>query len=167
MRELWLPLFIKKMTDFKHQVAQLIEDGLAEKQGVFLVDFFVTQDRKILITLDGDKEVTLQDCIDISRAVEHNLDREEIDFELEVASSGVGTPLKLARQYKKNIGRQLIVKTAEGTLNGLLSDANENNITLEWTERQPKKIGKGKETVKITKEISYNEIVEAIVTITF
>jgi len=167
MRELWLPLFITKMTDFKHQVAQLIESGLAEKQEVFLVDFSVTEDKKILIVLDGDKEVTLQDCIDISRAVEHNLDREEIDFELEVASAGVGTPLKLARQYKKNIGRQLIVRTAEETFNGLLFTANENSISLEWTERQPKKIGKGKETIKINKEISYNEIVEAIVTITF
>lgn len=155
------------MTEFNAKVKQLVDDGLAVKQGFFLVELSITQDRKITIKLDGDEEVTLQDCIDISRAVEHNLDRDEIDFELEVASSGVGSPLKLARQYKKNIGRNLSVHTSKETFNGLLADANEHHITLTWAERQPKKIGKGKETIKIIKEVSYEEILEATVTITF
>jgi len=155
------------MIDFKHQVVSLIESGLSEKPDVFLVDLNISATKKIIVTLDGDKGVTLQDCIDISRAVEHNLDREEIDFELEVASSGVGSPLKLARQYKKNIGRQLQVKSANEIFNGLLVEADEKQITLEWTTRMPKKVGKGKETVQIKKDILYNDIVEAIVTITF
>jgi ribosome maturation factor RimP len=72
----------------------------------------------------------LQDCIDISRAYRNNLDREEQDFSLEVASVGVGSPLKFVRQYKKNIGRTLIVKLATETIEAQLVDANDNFITL-------------------------------------
>ena len=121
----------------------------------------------MLSKLDGDNGVTLQDCIDISRAIEHNLDREEQDFSLEVASGGVSAPLKLVRQYKKNIGRTLQVKTATDIITAELADANEEFITLVWTAREPKKIGKGKETVEKRQEIPYTDIKEAIVTITF
>ena len=122
---------------------------------------------KIIVTLDGDQGVTLQDCIDISRAIKINLDREEQDFSLEVASAGVPTPLKLVRQYKKNIGRTLKVKTATDVIEAVLADANDEFITLTWTAREPKKIGKGKETVEKKIELPYSEIKEAIVTITF
>ncbi len=46
----------------------------------------------------------------ISRAIEHNIDREEHDFSLEVMSSGATTPLVNKRQYKKNLKRDLICK---------------------------------------------------------
>ena len=97
------------------------------------------------MTLDGDNGVALQDCIDISRAIENNLDREEQDFSLEVASVGVGSPLKMVRQYKKNVGRTVIVKLATETIEAELVEANDNFIILSWKAREPKKIGKGKE----------------------
>ena len=55
----------------------------------------------------------LKDCMKVSRAIEHNLDREEEDFSLEVASAGATSPLVLPRQYTKNIGRKLKVKPEE------------------------------------------------------
>ncbi len=152
---------------FKEQVKQLLDAGLAEKPSVFLTDFTITDANKIIITLDGDNGVQLQDCMDISRAIEHNLDREEIDFGLEVASVGVGTPLKMTRQYIKNIGRMLIVKVGDQTIEAILTNANEENITLSWEAREPKKLGKGKETVQKIEQISYADITEAIVTVTF
>jgi ribosome maturation factor RimP len=152
---------------FKDKVYQLLENGLLEKPSLFLVDVSISDSYKILITLDGDNGVTLQDCIDISRAVEHNLDREEQDFSLEVASAGVSTPLKLVRQFKKNIGRSLKVKTTTETIEAVLEQANEETITLSWTSREPKKIGKGKETVEHKREIPYTDIKEAIVIIIF
>ena len=161
-----MPLFIATMT-FKEQVKQLLDAGLAEKPSVFLTDFTITDANKIIITLDGDNGVQLQDCMDISRAIEHNLDREEIDFGLEVASVGVGTPLKMTRQYINNVGRTLIVKVGDETIEALLTAANEENITLSWEAREPKKIGKGKETVQKNEQISYTNIKEAIVTVTF
>lgn len=152
---------------FKEKVEQLLNESLAEKPEIFLVDLTITDSFKIIISLDGDNGVNLQDCIDISRAVESNLDREEQDFSLEVASVGVGTPLKFKRQYFKNIGRMLIVKLASDKIEAQLVDANEEFITLEWQAREPKKIGKGKETVQKKLEVPYTDIKEAIVTVTF
>jgi ribosome maturation factor RimP len=152
---------------FKEKVNQLLLEGLKDKPSVFLIDLTITDSFKIIVTLDGDTGVVLQDCIDVSRAIEHNLDREEQDFSLEVASVGVGSPLKIVRQYKKNIGRTLIVKVASEIIEAQLVEANDDFITLAWEAREPKKLGKGKETVQKRQEIPYSEIKEAIVTVTF
>lgn len=166
MREALLPSFYKNMT-FKEQVSKLLNDVLSEKQEIFLIDLTISDSYKIIVTLDGDKGVNLQDCIDVSRIIENNLDREEHDFELEVASVGVGSPLKLKRQYIKNIGRTLKVKTEKETIEAELIDADEQKIVLSWAAREPKKIGKGKETVQKKLELPYSDIIEAVVTINF
>jgi ribosome maturation factor RimP len=161
-----VPLFIKIMT-FKDKVNDLLTEVLRDKPSVFLIDLAITDSFKIIVTLDGDTGVALQDCIDVSRAIENNLDREEQDFSLEVASVGVGSPLKMVRQYKKNVGRTLIVKLATQTIEAELVEANDNFIILSWKAREPKKVGKGKETVQKKQEIPYTDIKEAIVTVTF
>ncbi len=161
-----MPLFIKNMT-FKEKVLELLNNGLAEKPSLFLIDLSIDAANKITVILDGDNGVNLQDCIDISRAIEHNLDREELDFSLDVASAGVSLPLKMVRQYKKNIGRTVKVKTEKEIFEAELANADEDKITLTWTAREPKKLGKGKETVVKTQEIKYLEIKEAIVTVKF
>ena len=152
---------------FKEKVAGLLDAALDENPSIFLIDLNVQDGGKIIVTLDGDEGVTLQDCIDVSRAIEHNLDREEKDFSLEVASAGATSPLKLVRQYKKNIGRTLNVRTESETIEEEITDANDEFITLEWEAREPKKVGKGKETVQKKQEIKYSEIKEATVTIKF
>jgi ribosome maturation factor RimP len=152
---------------FKEKVNGLLVEALSEKPSVFLIDLTITDNFKIIVSLDGDNGVALQDCIDISRAIENNLDREEQDYSLEVASVGVGSLLKFVRQYKKNVGRTLIVKLATETIEAELVEANDNFIILSWKAREPKKVGKGKETVQKRQEIPYTEIKEAIVTVTF
>ncbi|MCZ8197744.1 MAG: ribosome assembly cofactor RimP [Flavobacterium sp.] len=152
---------------FKEKVFSLLEEGLKEKPSIFLIDLTITDSYKIIVTLDGDNGVQLQDCIDISRTLENNLDREEQDFSLEVASVGVGSPLKMARQYIKNIGRTLIVKLETETIEAELVEVTDNFITLSWQAREPKKIGKGKETVQKRQEIPFSDIKQAVVTVTF
>jgi ribosome maturation factor RimP len=166
MREALLPSFYTTMA-FRDKILQLLEEVLKEKPSLFLVDLTVTETFKVIVTLDGDNGVNLQDCIDISRAIDNNLDREEQDYALEVASAGVSTPLKMVRQYRKNIGRTLKVKTATETIEALLEQVSDESIVLSWTAREPKKIGKGKETVEHKREIPYSDIKEAIVTIIF
>ena len=90
---------------FKESVIQLLEEGLEERPDLFLIDFKVGEDNAIKIVIDGDNGVLVEDCMFISRAIEHNLDREEEDFSLEVLSAGVSEPLTQGRQYKKNLGR--------------------------------------------------------------
>ena len=161
-----LPSFYTTMA-FKDKISGLLEEALKEKPSLFLVDLTITEAFKVIVTLDGDNGVNLQDCIDVSRAVDNNLDREEQDYALEVASAGVSTPLKLVRQYRKNIGRTLKVKTTTETIEAVLEQVSDESIVLSWTAREPKKIGKGKETVEHKREIPYSEIKEAIVTIIF
>jgi ribosome maturation factor RimP len=152
---------------FKEKVNLLLTEVLAEKPSLFLIDLAITDAFKVIITLDDDNGVVLQDCIDISRAIDLSLDREEQDYSLEVASAGVSSPLKKIRQYKKNIGRTLIVKTNTENIEAELVEANDDFVILAWKAREPKKIGKGKETVEKTLEIPYGDIKEAIVTVTF
>ncbi len=152
---------------FKEKVNGLVIEGLLEKPSIFLIDLNITDNFKIIVNLDGDNGVALQDCIDISRFIENNLDREEQDFSLEVASVGIGSPLKMIRQYKKNVSRTLIVKLETETIEAELVEANDNFIILSWKARETKKIGKGKETVLKRLEIPYIEIKEAVVTVTF
>lgn len=152
---------------FKDKVASLLEKGLEEHPSLFLIELSITGANKVVVTLDGDNGVTLQDCIDISRAIEHNLDREEEDFSLEVASAGATTPMVNPRQYKKNIGRTLKVKTADQEIEAEITEANDEHIVLEWKAREPKQIGKGKETVQKRVEIPYADIKEAVVVIKF
>ena len=167
MREAVLPSFYKIMT-FKEKVVYLLNQGLEDKPSLFLTNLTITDANKIIVTLDGDNGVQLQDRIDVSRSIDSNLDREELDFSLEVASVGIGSPLTMLRQYKKNVGRMLIVKLQKGTtIEAKLDAATDEHIVLSWEAREPKKIGKGKETVQKRQEIPYNEIKEAIVTIIF
>ncbi len=158
--------FYTDMT-FKEKVSGILEEALEQKPSLFLIDLTITDAFKIIVTLDGDNGVTLQDCIDVSRVVENGLDREEQDFLLEVASAGATSPLRMPRQFKKNIGRKLKVTTAAEKIEANITDANDEFIVLEWTAREPKQIGKGKETVQKRAEIKYEDIKEAIVIITF
>ena len=152
----------------REKVAQLLESALEENKSLFLIDLNISEDNQIRVILDGDKGVTVDDCIAISRAIEHNLDREDYDFSLEVMSAGVSEPLTLPRQFKKNIGRTLKVKTtADQKIEGELIAANEESCTLKWTARETKPVGKGKVTVQKEATVPYKEIMEAKVMITF
>lgn len=145
----------------------LLEAALAENPSLFLIDLDISSTNHIKVIIDGDEGVKVEDCILVSRAIEGELDREEEDFSLEVLSAGVSEPLKLVRQYKKNLGRSLKVKTAEETFEGSLTNVDETAITLKWKAREPKPIGKGKITVEKKAEVPYTNIVEAKVMITF
>ncbi|MBA6313376.1 ribosome assembly cofactor RimP [Cellulophaga baltica] len=152
---------------FKEKVLGLLEDALKENESLFLIDFTIGPANKINIILDGDAGVNLTDCIAISRAIDQSLDREEEDFSLEVASVGATTPMVMPRQYKKNIGRELEVKTLDGKFEGILTAANNQGITLEWKAREPKPVGKGKVTVQKKQEFNFSDIQEAKVIIKF
>ncbi|MEE9363895.1 MAG: ribosome assembly cofactor RimP [Cellulophaga sp.] len=148
-------------------ITPLLEGALEEDESLFLIDFTITSDNKVLVVLDGDNGVTVADCMRVSRAIEPNIDRDEIDFGLEVASAGAASPLKVARQYIKNIGRTLEVKTMSSKFEGKLAAATEDSIVLEWKAREPKPVGKGKVTVQKKQEIALSDIQEAKVVLKF
>ncbi len=151
----------------KDKAQKLLEEALLENPSLFLIDYKISPDNSIEVVIDGDEGVKVEDCIAISRAIEHNLDRDKEDFSLQVMSAGVSEGLRHIRQYKKNLGRKLKIKTNEGTIEGELISVTENAVALTWKTREPKPVGKGKVTVLKEATVAYESIVEAKVMITF
>jgi ribosome maturation factor RimP len=152
---------------FNTTVKNLLNEALEERSDLFLIDFTISNDQSINIIIDGDNGVRVEDCMFISRAIEHNIDREEHDFSLEVASNGATAPLVLPRQFVKNIGRTLDVRTKTESIEAALINASNEGIELSWKAREQKPVGKGKVTVQKNAKIAYNDIVEAKVMIKF
>lgn len=148
-------------------VKNLVDVAIDKRSELFLTDFNCSQSNQITVVIDGDEPVSVSDCIAISREVEGQLDREIEDFSLQVTSAGVASPLIMPRQYIKNIGRKLKIKTADNVYKADLVKADQNGIEIQWKQREPKPIGKGKHTVQKKLELDYNEIEEAKVMIIF
>lgn len=151
----------------QQRVEALLGAALERRPDLFSISLKVGQDQAIRIVLDGDSGVSLKDCMEISRAVEHELDREEYDFSLEVSSAGATEPLVMPRQFSKNVGRTLQVQTAESEFRGTLDKVGDQEITLTWKAREPKPVGKGKQTVRKEASIPFSEIQQAKVVLKF
>ena len=144
--------------NFKEKVEALVQEALVENPSLFLIDLTIGGDNSIRVLLDGDQGVTLETCIQVSRKVEHNLDREENNFSIEVSSCGVGEPLTIPRQFIKNVSRKLeVIDSEDKQVQGTLVEATDTTFTLEWKAREPKPIGKGKVTVTKTREFQYGQ----------
>ena len=114
----------------KNVVSGIVNEWLEDKE-YFLVDVSVSPDDKIVVEIDHAEGVWIDDCVELSRFIESKLDREEEDYELEVGSAGIGQPFKVLQQYLIHIGKEVEVLTREGKkLEGVLKDANEENMTL-------------------------------------
>lgn len=148
-------------------VKDIVDEALALNESLYLIELSISVNNKVQVVVDGDNGVPLSECIRISRSINDNFDREVEDFSLEVATPDIAHPLKVKRQYLKNISRILKVKTAEEELEGTLIEADDDKIVLQWKAREPKPIGKGKVTVEKTATIEYKDIREAKVKIVF
>lgn len=154
--------------DFRAKVEQLVHEFLETRKDLYLVDLKISAGDDIAVILDGDEGLSLQDCLDASRAVEFNLDREEHDFSLQVMSPGLSEPLKLPRQFKKNMGREIeVLLNSDEKIQGEVVAVDDEKVTVVLRYRRPKLIGKGKEDVVENKEIPYTEIKKALVVIKF
>ena len=173
MRRLRKKAFFRSVTsnvimDFRAKVEQLVHEFLETRKDLYLVDLKISAGDDITVILDGDEGLSLQDCLDASRAVEFNLDREEHDFALQVMSPGLSEPLKLPRQFKKNMGREIeVLLNSDEKIQGEVVAVDDEKVTVVLKYRRPKLIGKGKEDVVENKEIPYTEIKKALVVIKF
>lgn len=151
--------------DLNEQIRTLAEPILSSDQ--FIVDIVASGksgQRKIALIVDGDQGITIDDCAEISRQLSKALDDSQLiesNYLLEVSTPGVEHPLRMKRQYIKNIGRRLKVKLKEKLLEGKLSAVNENEITL----IEETGTGKKKETQEHV--IPFSEIDKAFVLISF
>lgn len=149
------------------QIQELIAERLVEKN-CFVVYLDVKPGNNIQLELDSPEGISISDCIDFSRQIEHNLDREVEDFELHVSSPGLDKPLRVFQQYQKNIGRELsVILLDDKKVEGKLEEVNENEIKLTYTVTE-KIEGKKKKLKKIIEEIiPFTNIKESTIIISF
>ena len=115
----------------KLKVMEIVRDTL-EGSDKYLVNLKITTDNRIFVDIDGDNGINIDDCIELSRAIEGQLNRDEEDFELNVSSAGADSPLRMPRQYKRHIGRQLDINLNDGrVLHGRLQEADDSQIVIE------------------------------------
>lgn len=134
----------------------------------FITELKIGSDAHIQICIDGIQAITLADCVQLSRYLESHLDRDQYDFRLDVSSPGATSPLTDQRQYAKHLGRILRVTLEDGSVVcGNLSACLDTEITLAYSIREPKPIGKGKHTVHKSTTFPFSQIRNAVVQLPF
>lgn len=127
-------------------------DEKLEGTDFFIVDIDISTANKISVEMDGDNGFPISECINFSRQIEGNLDREVEDFSLEVSSPGLNKPFRLTRQYLKNLNKTVLVKSAEGVdVKGLLTYADDTKISVQTSRKE--RLEKKKKKVEIVEDI--------------
>jgi ribosome maturation factor RimP len=141
-----VPFFIsrKSMETPVQAIEKMLQDMLANDPAYFLVEIRVKPTNNVKLFLDGDQGVTIEKCISWNRALYRRIEEENLypdgNFSLEVSSPGVDEPLKMLRQYKKNVGRSVEVILKDGIkVTGKMTDVSEEAITVEETKGKNKK----------------------------
>jgi ribosome maturation factor RimP len=159
--------------NIEKRVALLVEEKIADRPELFIVDIKMLPSRKLIILMDGDAGIGIADCAAISRFVGFKLEEDNVieeAYNLEVSSPGIDTPLTLIRQYSKNIGRELSIKMTDGTLReGKLLSVEEDSIVINELIKAVRKTAgeKGKKAEVIESTIPLNQIAETKVVISF
>ena len=113
------------------QTVKALVDQWLEGKSYFLTDLVIDDNDRIVVEIDHKEGVWIDDCVELSRFIEANLDREVEDYELEVGSSGIGQPFKVRQQYVNNVGNEVEVLTATGTkLKGVLKAVEDDTFVV-------------------------------------
>ncbi len=129
---------------------------------MFVVGCTCSPSNEVELLIDADSSIAIDACITLSRAIEEEFDREVEDFSLTVASAGIGSELKLLRQYAKLIERSVEVLLLSGIkVIGTLKEADEQGIKVAYEQKQivEKESGKKKkEIVVVEQRYEFSEI---------
>ncbi len=154
------------MTKIEQRVQELVLEKISDRSDLFIVSIHMKGNGVLEILMDGDQGIAIEDCVKISRHVGFHLEEEEViatAYRLEVSSPGIDSPLVLVRQYEKNIGRSVQVKTPEGEKReGKLLEVSSTAITIEESKKE-----KGKKAELIQAVIPFEQITETKVLISF
>lgn len=148
------------------EIEALVQNIIAGDPDVFIVSVRIKPTNNIKVFLDADTGLSIEKCIKINRAMYKTIEElgwyPDGNFSLEISSPGVDEPLKMLRQYTKNIGRKLeVVMTDDTVKEGKLLSTSETGIQLEYTE------GKNKKAVTHLSDIAFSDIKQATVLVSF
>lgn len=138
-------------------ITQKTEALISKDPDLFLVEVRIKPTNNVKVFIDGDGGITIERLIQYNRSLYKILEESALfpngDFSLEVSSPGLDEPLKLNRQYLKNIDRAVEVVTKEGEkIEGKLIRVD--NQEIEILEEK----GKGKKKEIKNHIISFNQI---------
>jgi ribosome maturation factor RimP len=154
----------------KNTIKALAEERIAElDRGIFIVDISISKSNVIKVELDKyEGSIAVEDCVSVSRNIEHNLDREQADFELSVSSAGLDKPLRVLPQYVKNIGRSVeLLLNDDQKQEGLLIAADKDQLTIQQEKKVKIEGKKKKELVVEDLVFPMSEIKETKIVISF
>ena len=160
------PLLFDSYMDLIDKVRELAQSCLAD-ESLFLVEAIISSraGARVLVILDGDKGVSIEVCTRVSRALSKMLDESGLiddNYTLEVTTPGLDHPLKLKRQYYKNVGRGFKVHTkSKELLEGKLMEVDEQRIIIQ------QQLKEGKKAEVKTIEIPFEHIEKAFVMVSF
>jgi ribosome maturation factor RimP len=145
---------------------QRIQNLIKPEPDIFLVEVRITPTNNVKVFLDADNGMSIDKLIQYNRRLYRQLEEEVFftgsDFSLEVSSPGLDEPLKMHRQYQKNINRFVEVVQEEGVkVEGKLTAVNEDSIVVEEEK------GKGKKKELIEHIIPFEKIKSTLVQIKF
>ena len=126
-------------------VERKMEALISADPGLFLVEVKIKPTNNIKVFIDGDQGVSIEKLVQFNRRLYKEIEEDNMypngDFSLEVSSPGLDEPLKLHRQYVKNIGRFVEVTETEGSkIEGKLVSTTEQAISIEEQKGKGKKI---------------------------
>ena len=163
------PLFFLIMIA-KKEIIRLAQERINElDNGNYLVDVNISSKNAINVKMDNlHGGVSVKDCVSVSRNIEHNLDRDQEDFELQVSSPGIDQPFMVHQQYLKNVGRNVTVTTlSEEIISGELIKADQKEISIKEIKTEKNKLTKKKQQVETIHQISMSEVRETKLIISF
>ena len=147
----------------KEQVATLCEEALAGTDR-FLVEVKVKPSNVIEVYIDSDTAVNIDHCAELSRYVNEKLDRDVEDYELSVLSWGLSGALKMDRQLRKYVGKDVEVKTKEtGKMQGKLVGFDAEKVEIMPAPKKASKKKPAEEPVNLFFERKKAEIKPAII----
>lgn len=142
----------------KEELTRVVEEAL-EGTGCFAVEIKVSPSNEITVEIDSMESVDIDRCVELTRAIESVFDRDVEDYELEVGSSGLTSPFKDIRQWRKNIGNSVEVLTRDGRkLRGELLAAEDDAFVLAQ-ERKVRREGEKRPVLETFEErIPYADV---------
>ncbi len=126
---------------------------------MFVVECTCSPSNEVELLIDSDTSVSIDACVALNRAIDAEFDRDEEDFSLMVASAGIGSELRVLRQYSKLIGKPVEVLLCNGVkLLAILDAADEESITLSYDEKVAVEGKKKKELQHVVKRYTMDEV---------
>ena len=156
------PLILCTVINKYMKISEIIDAIESEivARGLYIIEVTVSKDNDVEVTIESEEgKVELEDCVAISRFFETKFDREAEDYSLTVTSAGLDQPFKVLKQFVKAVGKKVEVQLKGGKkMVAVLEAADEESITLKYSQKEAVEGKKKKETVEHVDRFTMDQV---------